>query len=201
MYISQIDTNSFCSTNISLLKPFAQKNAGTKIIKKAAQQKNINNNQIIPLSRNTLQKNSTLKSLKYPAQEDEAKGVVIGMTMTNAFVAGACAQFPIADEVALGSVEFLMGMKIIKGIYGFKFSEAMIKSIMMSIKATVVGKVAAKAASKCLTWIPGIGNAINAAVAGYTTKAFGYALIKECERIQAELDRGKKIDDILNGNK
>lgn len=33
----------------------------------------------------------------------------------------------------------------------------------------------------------------------FLRKAFGYALVDECERIQRELDRGKKIDDILNG--
>lgn len=132
-------------------------------------------------------------------KESEAKGVVIGMTMTNAFVGAATAQFPGADEIALGAVEVAMGLKIIKGVYGFAFDEALIKSILLAVKATVTGKVIAKATSKAVTWIPVIGNIINAGVAGYTTKAFGYALVEECEKIRQELARGKKIDEILNG--
>ena len=129
------------------------------------------------------------------SKEEEAKGVVVGMTMTNAFIGFFSAQLPGFDEIALSSTELAMGLKIVKGIYGFNFGDAVIKSIMLTVKAHFVGK----AVSKTVSWIPGIGNAINAGIAGYTTKAFGYALVDECERIQRELDRGKKIDDILNG--
>ena len=40
---------------------------------------------------------------------------------------------------------------------------------------------------------------MNAVTAGYTTKTLGYALVDECERIRKEIERNKKIDDILNG--
>ena len=163
----------------------------------------------IKIKRCFLQKKSQLQDLKYDdysydgyyyddnemSKEEEAKGVVIGMTMTNAFIGFVSAQVPFGDEVALSAVETTMGIKIVKGIYGFKFGDAIIKSIMLAIKAQIVGKVL----SKTVSWIPVFGNFINAGVAGYTTKAFGYALVDECERIQKELDRGKKIDDILNG--
>lgn len=102
--------------------------------------------------------------------------------MTNAFVGASTAQLPRADEIALGAVEVAMGLKIIKGVYGFDFDKALIKSILLAVKATVTGKVIAKTTSKAVTWIPVIGNIINAGVAGYTTKAFGYALVEECRK-------------------
>lgn len=209
MYISQINNNTFGNTKGVFLRRInnisenvVSKNIINQIGKNLNESKTLKSN--IKLERCLLQKESNLSDLKFDdyyydddsmSKEDEAKGVVIGMTMTNAFIGFVSAQVPFGDEVVLSSVEAAMGLKIVKGIYGFKFGDAVIKSIMLAVKAHIVGKVL----SKSVSWIPGIGNLINAGVAGYTTKAFGYALVDECERIQSELDRGKKIDDILNG--
>lgn len=209
MYISQINNNTFGNTKGMFLRRInnisenvVSKNNINQIGKNLNESKTLKSN--IKLERCLLQRESNLSDLKFDdyyydddsmSKEDEAKGVVIGMTMTNAFIGFVSAQVPFGDEVVLSSVEAAMGLKIVKGIYGFKFGDAVIKSIMLAVKAHIVGKVL----SKSVSWIPGIGNLINAGVAGYTTKAFGYALVDECERIQSELDRGKKIDDILNG--
>lgn len=209
MYISQINNNTFGNTKGMFLRRInnisenvVSKNIINQIGKNLNESKTLKSN--IKLERCLLQRESNLSDLKFDdyyydddsmSKEDEAKGVVIGMTMTNAFIGFVSAQVPFGDEVVLSSVEAAMGLKIVKGIYGFKFGDAVIKSIMLAVKAHIVGKVL----SKSVSWIPGIGNLINAGVAGYTTKAFGYALVDECERIQSELDRGKKIDDILNG--
>ena len=206
MYVSQINNVTFGNakylnlykTSTKIKKP-VENILSHQMISDSLNIGQINSNSKIV--RCLLQKHSTLPDLKYDdysdstSKEDEAKGVVIGMTMTNAFVGFFSAQFPGADEIALSSIEAAMGLKIVKGIYGFSFGDAIIKSIMLAVKAHIVGKIA----SKAISWIPGIGNIVNAGVAGYTTKAFGYALVDECERIQRELDRGKKIDDILNG--
>lgn len=209
MYISQINNCSFGNTKSMFVKKINNISENTlsnnmigHTFKNLKECKELKSN--IKLDRCFLQKRSSLSDLKYDdyyydddsmSKEEEAKGVVIGMTMTNAFIGFVSAQVPFGDEVVLSSVEAAMGLKIVKGIYGFKFGDAVIKSIMLAVKAHIVGKVL----SKSVSWIPGIGNFINAGVAGYTTKAFGYALVDECERIQRELDRGKKIDDILNG--
>lgn len=211
MYVSQINNSTFGNAKSMIIKKvnnisedIVSKSNISQISKNLNESKALKSN--IKLERCFLQKKSNLSDLRYDddyyyydnesmSKEDEAKGVVIGMTMTNAFIGFVSAQVPFGDEVVLSSVEAAMGLKIVKGIYGFKFGDAVIKSIMLAVKAHIVGKVL----SKSVSWIPGIGNFINAGVAGYTTKAFGYALVDECERIQSELDRGKKIDDILNG--
>ncbi len=210
MYISQINstTNFGCAKmlekapqllEISLLK---NKNPRICLNKK--------------VDRNLLQKNSLLPILHYddyfndvhvsdmsddeyfqPSKDKEAqaKDVVIKATMTNAFTGAAFAQFPGLDEIGLGAADAAMALRIIRGIYGFKFDDTIIKTILLTVRTNVTRKVV----SKTVTWIPLWGNVVNAVTAGYTTKTFGYALVDECERIRKEIERNKKIDDILNG--
>lgn len=197
MYVSPVNSTNFEAKKLMLKKTLLNPedifvNSDKLLLSKFT---NISSKET-RLNRALLQKTSNLKSLHYSSsspEAEEAKGVVVGMTMTNAFMGFFSAQFPGLDEVVLSSVEATMGLKIVKGIYGFSFGDAVIKSIMLAVKAHIVGKIA----SKSVSWIPGIGNLVNAGVAGYTTKAFGYALIDECERIKREIERGKKIDDIL----
>ncbi len=61
----------------------------------------------------------------------------------------------------------------------------------------MVGKTAFKMASKSLTWVPGIGNALNAIVAGSTTAALGASLISLAEDIDKARKRGEKLDEFI----
>ena len=107
------------------------------------------------------------------------------------------AQMPGADEAALAGVEVVMATHIFNGIYDFKFSKTALKSLATGVAGHAVGKTAFKLASKSLTWIPGIGNALNAIVAGSTTAALGAALISVAEEMDDARKRGKKLDDFF----
>ena len=210
MYVSQINstTNFGCAKMLErtpkLLEISLLKNKTPKIC--------LNKK----VDRNLLQKTSTLPILHYddyfndvhvsdmsddeyfqPSKDKEAqaKDVVIKATITNAFTGGAFAQFPGLDEIGLSAADAAMALRIVRGIYGFKFDDTVIKTVLLTVRTNVTRK----AASKLITWTPLLGNIVNAVVAGYSTKTFGYALVDECERIRKELERNKKIDDILNG--
>lgn len=148
------------------------------------------------MNRSLLQKSSKLKPLNGPEEISEAKKWVAFYTADNAAVAALSAQAPGADELALSAVQVIMATTIINVVYGFNLSSTVIKNILTGIIGHTVGT---RAFSKLITWIPGLGNAVNAIVAGGTTAALGSAIIEWCEAKDKERKRGKKIDDILNG--
>lgn len=70
--------------------------------------------------------------------------------------------------------------RISREIYKLKFSESALKTFISSIIASELGL---KMSSKLITWLPVIGNTINATVAGSVTYAVGNAFIRECEKM------------------
>ncbi len=130
---------------------------------------------------------------------NKQKKCVAYFTADNVGIAALAAQIPGGDELLLSGVEALMAGAIVNGIYGFSLSKTFMSSMVSAYLGNKVGMTAFKLTSKAVTWIPGIGNAVNATVAGATTYALGNFIIDQCEKIQKELERGKKIDEILRG--
>ena len=140
----------------------------------------------------------TLSNLNGPAEKSKAKGWVAAYTAGNASIAAAMAQMPGWDELALTGVEMTMTAHIFNGIYNFNLSKTALKSIATGIAGNVIGKGAFKLATKAVSWIPGIGNAINAVVAGSTTAALGAAIIDSAEDLDKARKNGKRLEDFLN---
>lgn len=150
------------------------------------------------INRSLLKQTSTnLSKLAGPAEKSEAQAWVVAYTLGNAGLASAMAQMPGVDEAALAGVEVVMATHIFNGIYDFNFSKTALKSLGTGVAGHAVGKTTFKLASKSLTWIPGIGNALNAFVAGTTTAALGAALISLAEEMDETRKRGKKLDDFF----
>lgn len=150
------------------------------------------------LNRSVLkQGQSALSSLNGPAEVRKSKAWVAAYTASNAGIAAAMAQAPGLDECALAGVEVVMATHIFNGIYDFKFSKTVLQSLGMGVAGHAVGKTAFKMASKSLTWIPGVGNALNAVVAGGTTAALGAALISIAEDMDKARKRGEKLDEFI----
>lgn len=151
-----------------------------------------------PLNRASLKSTkSILKPLYGPAEKEKAKKWVFGYTIGNAGVAAATAQAPGFDELALAGIEVIMATHIFNGIYDFKFSKTALKSLATGVAGHAVGKTTFKLASKGLTWIPGLGNALNAVVSGGTTAALGAALIELAEEMDQARKRGQKLDEFI----
>lgn len=113
--------------------------------------------------------------------------------MSNAAIGAATAQAPGVDEIILSGVEVAMATDISKNIYGFEMN----KSILSGLAAGFAGSRIGTWLFKSVSWIPGVGNLTNAGVAGFTTAAIGEGVIQTCERMQKELNRGKKIDEFI----
>lgn len=149
------------------------------------------------IDRKLLQKNSNLLNLNGPWEKEEAKGWVALYTVGNSGLAAAMAQAPGIDEAALASVEVIMATHIFNKIYKFNFSSTILKSLAMGVTGHAVGKTAFKLVSKSITWIPILGNAVNAVISGSTTAALGAAIINAAEKLDDARRRGKKLDEII----
>ena len=86
---------------------------------------------------------------------------------------------------------------IFNKIYKFNFSSTILKSLAMGVTGHAVGKTAFKLVSKSITWIPILGNAVNAVISGSTTAALGAAIINAAEKLDDARRRGKKLDEII----
>lgn len=136
--------------------------------------------------------NNNLKVLEGPKEKSEAQKYVAACSAGNAVIAAATAQLPGIDQVALTGVEIMMARHIFNDIYKLGLSNANIAALGAAVVGNKVGPVAC---SKLLTWIPGFGNAINAAVAGATTGSIGALLIHRAEAMEKALLKAKQNDD------
>ncbi len=149
------------------------------------------------INRSSLQKVSNLKDLKGPLEKQKAKEAICYYTGGNIGAGFCTAQFPGGDEIAMAGVEAMMAFHIFNVIYKFKLSKSVILSIVTGYLGNKAGLALFKAATKSVTWIPGAGNVINAAVAGATTAALGAYLISKAEAMDDARRRGKKIDEFI----
>ena len=115
----------------------------------------------------------------------------------NAGLAAATAQAPGFDEFVLAGVEVAMATHIFNGIYKFNLSKTLLKSLAMGVAGHAIGKTTFKLASKSVTWIPLLGNSLNAVISGGTTATLGAALIDMAESMDKARIRGKKLDEFI----
>ena len=140
---------------------------------------------------------SNLQTLCGPDEIALAKAIVAINVAENAAIAASMAQMPGFDELALSANEIKMAMEIYNGVYDFKFSKTVVKSLIMGFLGNRVGSWLFKGASKAFTWIPGLGNGLNASVAGTTTAALGAAIIDSAEEMDKARRRGDSWEKIL----
>ena len=149
------------------------------------------------VNRSLLKKCSGLSDINGPAEVKEAKKVVATYTALNSGTAAATAQAPGFDEVALAANEVLMATIIFNGVYDFKLSKTVVKALLTGLIGNRIGTSVFKGITKFVTWVPGVGNAINATVAGGTTAALGASVIAMAEDMDKARRQGQKIDDFI----
>lgn len=151
------------------------------------------------LNRNLLQSVSKLGNLNGPYEIKKAKEIVKVYAALNAGAGALSAQAPGADELVLMGNEALMASAIVNDVYHLGFSKGFISSMLTAIMGNRVGTTTFKFASKFVTWVPFLGNAVNAGIASTTTYTLGITVIDMCEKIVKDKKNGKRIEDILKG--
>ena len=149
------------------------------------------------MNRSMLQRASSLKNLDGPAEKKKAEKWVALYTAGNSATAAALAQAGGLEEFLLSGIEVAMAAHILNGIYKFDISPNLLKVIGTGLTGHYVGKSVFKWLSKTVTWVPLVGNGINAVVAGSTTAALGAALIRSAEFMDEAKKRGEKMDEII----
>lgn len=137
-------------------------------------------------------------SLSGPKEKSKALKWVAAFTAGNAGIAFSMAQTPGADELALSAVEATMAAHIFNNIYNFDLSKTAMTSIVTGYIGNKVGTTAFKGASKFLTWIPLVGNSLNAVIAGTTTAALGVFLVDKAEDMDLARKTQKRLTEALD---
>lgn len=138
---------------------------------------------------------NNVSDVGFGGRKSQAAWVVQKHTGKAAAIAATIGIIPFADIIPLMDNENEMAKKILQ-IYGID-NPADEKSDNVSIAGLILGggayaglqagaieaaKEGAKETVKALFgWVPGVGSALNAAIAGGTTEAVGFALITYCE--------------------
>ena len=108
-------------------------------------------------------------------QTQECHAIIHSASALAAGVGSGMAQIPMSDNAVITPIQ--LGMAISLGqVFGRSLSDSSARAAIGSASASMMGRTFVQVA---VGWIPGIGNAINAATAGVLTEALGWLLAKE----------------------
>jgi len=110
--------------------------------------------------------------MSYEISKEQKIHGIIHTAATGAGMVGAgLAQLPGADMPVIASLQTAM-IVAISHEYGFELTKTAAADLLLTFAASIGGR----ALAQCLVgWIPGWGNAINAATAATLTEAVGWA--------------------------
>lgn len=103
-------------------------------------------------------------------KKEKVHGIIHGASGAAAAAAAGTAQIPLSDYLLLMPIQGGM-VAAIALVHGRKLNEAAATGIVGTLGATVVGRSVSQV---LVGWIPGIGNAVNAATAAALTEAIGW---------------------------
>lgn len=109
------------------------------------------------------------------SQETQCHSIIHSVATICGGVGAGMAQVPGSDNLVI--VPLQIGMVISLGtVFGIELSDSSAKAALASATATTVGRGISQA---LLGWIPGYGNALNAATAFAVTEAVGWAVAND----------------------
>lgn len=109
--------------------------------------------------------------------EEQAKchAIIHTASVAAGGVGAGLAQIPGSDNAIITPIQLTMTISLGK-VFGLTLGESAAKATLASAAAMTVGRTVSQV---LVGWIPGIGNAVNAATAASLTEAIGWILAKE----------------------
>ena len=104
---------------------------------------------------------------------DKCKAIIHGASTACGGVGTELAQVPAPDNAVIVPIQVRMIIGL-GAIFDLNITESTAKSIIASAGATIAGR---NVSQFLVGWIPGIGNAINAATAAKVTEAIGWLAV------------------------
>jgi len=104
-------------------------------------------------------------------KSQKAHGIIHTVSAVAAAVGGGLAQIPGSDAPILAALQTAMIVSLAE-LHGVKITRVAAAEFVLTFGAIVVGRTAAQA---LVGWVPGFGNAVNAATAAAVTEAIGWA--------------------------
>ena len=110
------------------------------------------------------------------SDEHQKCHAIIHTASASATAVGAgMAQIPGSDNAVITPIQLAMAISLGK-VFGVSLTETTAMAAIGSVAANTLGRTASQL---LVGWIPGLGNAINAATAASLTEAMGWTLAKQ----------------------
>lgn len=112
------------------------------------------------------------------SQRENCHVIIHGAATAAAGVGAGLAQLPLSDHVVLIPVQVAMVVAL-GNVFDVHLTESAAKGVIYTGVAATVGRAISQV---LIGWIPGVGNALNAATAASITEALGWATASRFER-------------------
>lgn len=111
-------------------------------------------------------------------QKAECHAIIHTASASCAGVGAGLAQIPGSDNAVITPIQLTMTISLGR-VFGKSLTESTALAAIGSVAASTVGRTVSQV---LIGWMPGVGNAINAATAASITETLGWLLVKEFDQ-------------------
>lgn len=124
---------------------------------------------------------TSFKEVATSEQYAKCHAIIHGASAAAGAVGAGLAQIPASDNLILTPIQIGMIVSLGK-VFGREISESAAKSLLSTSIASTIGIGVTRA---LISWIPGVGNVINASTAATLTETIGWINAKQfCEQMR-----------------
>jgi len=108
----------------------------------------------------------------------ECHAIIHAASAGTAAVGAGLAQIPLSDSAVITPIQVSM-ITALGRVFDIELTDSMARAGLAAATAGVVGRAASQV---LIGWIPGVGNAVNAATAASITESIGWFMVKDFAR-------------------